>query len=615
MIKHHLRTKLVLTTAMFLSHQAYAVKPMGGGDSFIYAFEKVASFDVVTDFIKSIKSGKHDLKHKKNKSKGNNDNNTTVGDGNPDNGNNGNQGDGNNGNTGNQGNAGGNAGNGNSGNNNSGNDNNTTVGDGNPDNGNNGNQGDGNNGNTGNQGNAGDSSGNTGGGSSGSDGSTGDSSGNTGGGSSGSDGSTGDNSGNTGGGNEDQSDVNNDDASGSKEEDASSEEEQTEEEKKAVEARALADKLTAEKAAKEKAEKEAANNSLISDTIDTLLLVDSVEDTVKINVEAQVTAYTSLPTIGREIVMSELDTLHNRLGELRNNQGWVGSGPSHLKTNLGEGWHNAINFDDSRVNVWLKGSLNSFDIEESHSFDISGTYGGFNLGVDKKFDLGSSWNVYTGLFTGYKTGRFETSGETNQYISDNKADIDINTWSIGGYGTFFNGAGSYVDLVVEYMDFSADIKSLDLSSSADGYAVSGSVEVGHSFDLAKDWIIEPQAQLKLAYIDWDDFYDGTNNVSFENHTYITGRTGIRVEKTLKSGAGEIKPWAYIGAIHEFSDASKVTYGDMSFDTHDYNTAGEAKLGVTADVYSGFQLYIDGGYASDFKDYNAAKGNLGIRLSW
>ncbi|MFV0321135.1 MAG: autotransporter outer membrane beta-barrel domain-containing protein [Alphaproteobacteria bacterium] len=332
----------------------------------------------------------------------------------------------------------------------------------------------------------------------------------------------------------------------------------------------------------------------------------------------EIPAYVSLPTIGREMVMDELGRLHMRLGELRNNQGWVGTGSSNLKTNLASQWHNAIGFDDSRVNAWLKGTISDFDISSDNSFDVSGTYGGFNLGIDKKFDLGNhspDWTVFAGLFGGYKTGDFETSGRGGQHTSSYSADVDINAWSIGGYATFFNTAGTYIDIVAQYMDFDADIDAAGLTSSTDGYALAGSVEVGHSFDLAKDWIIEPQAQVKIAHINWDDFNDGVNDVSFEDHTYVTGRAGVRVEKTIKTSVGEVKPWAYVGVLHEFTDAPNITYADTIFEAVDYNTAGEIKVGVTADIYKSVQIYADLGFATDFDDYHALKGDLGVRVSW
>lgn len=337
-------------------------------------------------------------------------------------------------------------------------------------------------------------------------------------------------------------------------------------------------------------------------------------------VTSDIPAYSALPTIGREIAMDELDTLHQRLGELRNNQGWVGTGASNLRTNLGQAWHNAISFDDTKANIWLRGSLSYLDLGSDNSYDLSGTYGGFNFGIDKKFELGNhspDWVMYGGLFGGYKMGDFDTNGIGSRYNAFNGASIGINTWSVGGYATFFNTAGTYIDLVAEYIDFTADVDAHQ-NVSVDGYALAGSIEVGHSFDLAKDWIIEPQAQVKIAHVNWGDFNSNGTDVSIDSHTYVTGRLGVRTEKTIKLEHGEIKPYLYLGVLHEFTDAPDIHYGTMDygvFEAHEFDTAGEIRVGLTADLNKNVQLYGDIGYISDFGDYNSICGDLGVRISW
>ncbi len=331
----------------------------------------------------------------------------------------------------------------------------------------------------------------------------------------------------------------------------------------------------------------------------------------------EIPAYVSLPTIGLEVASNEVDTLHTRLGEIRNNKGWIGSGPSNLKTHLGSPWHNLIAFDESKANMWVKGNINHFTFGADNSFGFSGNYGGITAGIDKKFDISQhpSWHIYTGVFTGYKTGSFETSGEGKEYIAFEKADIDIDTWSIGAYASFFSSAGSYIDLVLEYIDLNAITEGAGLKTSSSGHGLSGSIEIGHSFDLAASWIIEPQAQMKLIHVNWDDFYDGVNQVSFDEHIYAIGRAGIRIEKTFKIKDAEVKPWGYMGVSHEWSGTPKITYAHIDFKGQDYHTATEAKLGLTTNIHKNFQLYTDGGYFSDFENYEGFRGHLGMRWSW
>lgn len=74
----------------------------------------------------------------------------------------------------------------------------------------------------------------------------------------------------------------------------------------------------------------------------------------------------------------------------------------------------------------------------------------------------------------------------------------------------------------------------------------------------------------------------------------------------------------MGVLHEFTDAPDIHYGTMDygvFEAHEFDTAGEIRVGLTADLNKNVQLYGDIGYISDFGDYNSICGDLGVRISW
>ncbi len=314
---------------------------------------------------------------------------------------------------------------------------------------------------------------------------------------------------------------------------------------------------------------------------------------------AEIPAYASLPGIGAEIAKSNTNTLHERLGEIR-------------RINKG--------FDESKANTWIKANVNSVSFGANSSFDVSGQYGGVNFGVDKKFTLNNDnallfSHIYAGLFAGYKTGQLQTSGDGRDYIAFESAHIDIDTLSFGGYASFFNSSGSYMDMVVQYSTLNAAVSGAGTETATDGYSLSGSVEFGHSFNLRQNWVIEPQGQMKLVHMAWDNLNDGKSNVSFQDHNYIISRAGLRFEKTIKNKNAELKPWAYMGGVYEWSEAAEITYANVVFEGQDYNLAAEAKLGVTAVVDENLQLYASGGYLNDFKYYEVINGSLGIRLQW
>lgn len=333
--------------------------------------------------------------------------------------------------------------------------------------------------------------------------------------------------------------------------------------------------------------------------------VDPVEPNIPITpiippkppVIAEVPAYASLPAIGAELAKSNTNTLHSRLGEIRRKD---------------------KGFDESKANTWIKANMNSVSFGANSSFDVSGQYGGVNFGVDKKFTLNNALffsHIYTGLFAGYKTGQLQTSGDGRDYIAFESAHIDIDTLSFGGYASFFNSSGSYMDMVVQYSTLNAAVSGVGIETATDGYSLSGSVEFGHSFNLKQNWVVEPQGQMKLVHMAWDNLNDGKSKVSFQDHNYIISRAGLRFEKTIKNKNAELKPWAYMGGVYEWSEAPEITYANVPFKSQDYHLTAEAKLGVTAAMDENLQLYASGGYLNDFKQYEAISGSLGIRLQW
>ncbi len=327
-------------------------------------------------------------------------------------------------------------------------------------------------------------------------------------------------------------------------------------------------------------------------------------------VVAEIPAYVSLPTFSYEIANNELDTLHMRLGELRHFRATVGS-PDLLGAR--RPYDPAIEFDPEKLNGWIRFTYASFDFGPDDNFAMDGQYGATNLGFDRKFQF-ESGALFLGGFGGLSRGDFDNDGRGADYGSLFPANTEIDAWSLGLYGTWFTNSGYYLDLVGGYMGLDTEVSAVNRYQT-DGNTLGLSLEAGRSFRLRDDLILEPQAQLKLADVQWDDFFDGWDQVNFEDHTYLTGRLGLRSEYTLlQDEKRDIKPWLYLGLLHEFTDAPVITYV-IDFDSHDYDTAAHLQAGITAHLAKRLQLYGDLGLTSDFGDYYSFRFDCGIRYRW
>lgn len=314
-------------------------------------------------------------------------------------------------------------------------------------------------------------------------------------------------------------------------------------------------------------------------------------------VAAEVPAYAGLPPMGREIVLGDLERLHTRLGELRNHQ-------------------DKIQFLDQPLSAWSRvyGSVFDYGLRDK-SFAMNGDHHGIQFGFDRHLSGSSDWDNFSGLFIGYGSGRYQTSGLGAKHSAVFGSDNTIKRWSVGAYSTFFNQSGAYVDLVAQYGQAEARINTIGKNLVIDGKDFSLSAEIAKSITMNNHWVIEPQIQIKAANVQWKDFYDGVNSVAIKDHTYLTGRVGIRAEKVIETSQGEVKPWLYVGAIHEFSESPAIQYAGHTFHSPHLTTAGELKIGFTADLNNNSQIYGDLGVTSNFGHYINAVGHFGLRIHW
>ena len=303
------------------------------------------------------------------------------------------------------------------------------------------------------------------------------------------------------------------------------------------------------------------------------------------------------------MVGNELDTMHMRLGDLRNNTATSGT-PDLYGMFLPEQVT-----ESGGISGWIRGTFARFNFEPEQNFAIDGRYNATNLGFDKKFLLANG-SFYSGFFIGLSQGDFDNDGRGATYGSLFAATTKIDAWSSGIYSTWFSSSGSYVDIVCEYMAMDAQIEAVD-SYVTSGEMFGLSFEFGKSYKISEKLLIEPQAQLKLANVHWDGFYDGWNQLSFNDHTYLSGRVGLRGEYAISD---EIRPWLYTGVQHEFTDAPDIKYV-IDFSSHQYDTTAQIQAGITAKLAERVQLYGNVGYTGDMEEYHSTRMDFGLRISW
>ena len=311
--------------------------------------------------------------------------------------------------------------------------------------------------------------------------------------------------------------------------------------------------------------------------------------------------HTSLPTIGHEIAIASLDTVHQRLGDLRFHTLNDDKNIIHAK----------------EITAWVRGNWNKFSFNEAEKTTISGDYDGVDVGLDAQYDLSENWYIYLGLMGGYKHGEFETSGYYNNYAI-NPSDIYLDTYIGALYATLYNQNGYYSDIVLEYADFHITKNAADTGSAeVSGNSLAASIELGKTmpFKSHETWAIEPQLQLKLIYVTWNDFHDGYNDVQFDDNLFVNGRAGLRLRKDIIVDDIKFEPWVYGGVLYDFMETKDVEYANYTFHSPSYDLIYEGKAGLLVGINDHWQINGSVSMSTDFNNFESYEGKLGLRLHW
>ncbi|MCT4706430.1 autotransporter-associated beta strand repeat-containing protein [Enterobacteriaceae bacterium H16N7] len=313
-----------------------------------------------------------------------------------------------------------------------------------------------------------------------------------------------------------------------------------------------------------------------------------------------VPGFDTLAAITRQADLFVLGTLHQRVGD---EQPWSADVPEDQE---GRFWARYMN---KTVDLHLDDATGS----SSHS-----QYSGMQMGLD--LWQNDTWR--SGIYTTFMDIDSSISGNTG--MSGGGAYNSTFSSYIGGYATWTDTDGLYVDNVLQYGYHSVDLKNLTDRETyhPDGNTVTASIEVGRPWQLGDShWAFEPQAQLVWQ---WSDFDDVTLNdpaktrVAVDADSAVIGRIGARLTADYDTQYGKVKPYLRVNYWHELTDGQdEVTYrntanndGKTTLKANQQFSATEAAVGTTWTVTNDVQAYTELGKTWD----NSGKTNVDADFS-
>ena len=262
--------------------------------------------------------------------------------------------------------------------------------------------------------------------------------------------------------------------------------------------------------------------------------------------------------------------------------------------------------------IWTRGYGAEQHLDSGTSRAFQQQVNGMEIGADKALPFADG-TLYVGGLIGQGQGR-QDFGEAS------KGTIDSLT--IGGYASYLDRNGLYVDGALKYSRLDNEVKitsNLGDKVKADyqTHAVSADVQMGKHIELGRDWFVEPQVGLQMARVT-GGHYTASNGLKVEQDAMLSvqSRIGGIVGRDLKLDNGmSVKPYAKATWITEHAGDSHVNVSGVKLDSRLPGSRGELGGGVMVSTVQGHNLFVEGGYTQGNDIEQPWAVTAGYRYRW
>lgn len=322
-------------------------------------------------------------------------------------------------------------------------------------------------------------------------------------------------------------------------------------------------------------------------------------------------AYVQAPKVNMELGFATVGTLHERVGE-QQTLAWDNCGECQ---------------PDVKGQVWGRIHAKHLDMEGKKRLgfetDIYLVQFGTDIAVNYNPETGS--RRHTGVMVSY--GQSDTDftdqkrAENGRVAADKyTGKMDTHIVTLGGYSTYYDKNGSYLDLVgqVFYVRNKYEARN-GYDAKQNGWGGALSAEVGRPYQIGEsNWLIEPQAQLTYQYLSLNDFNDGTRQVKSDDHHGLRGRLGARLAYNV--GNDRLKTntfYVTANVLHDFVKPSKVRIGRDRISEDYSRTWAEVGFGAQTALSKSMYLYADARYEHSLtgEKRKSYRGTVGFKYTW
>ena len=302
---------------------------------------------------------------------------------------------------------------------------------------------------------------------------------------------------------------------------------------------------------------------------------------VRLTANPNIHGIAEMAALGLHVWRNEIDDMHRRVGELRDNA----AQSNGLWTRV---YHGKAEYGAQ---------------------DVTNRYTAFQFGYDRQ--------VGDGFWLG---AAFSYTDGNNDF---NYGDGDSNLYAFSGYGSWLWDNGLYLDVVgkVGRMKNSFDINfnGYDSTGSYHTNAASLSAEAGWRYYATEQIYIEPQVQMWYGHVMDADYRTSTGiNVENDSVDSLVGRAGIKMGFKDSEGRGGV--FLKASVLHDWKGDADFRFGNAEGVTRQLTeslggTWYEYGLGADFNATQQVRIYADIEAANGGEVDTDYRFNLGVRYAW
>ncbi|MBP4002555.1 autotransporter outer membrane beta-barrel domain-containing protein [Pseudomonas koreensis] len=276
--------------------------------------------------------------------------------------------------------------------------------------------------------------------------------------------------------------------------------------------------------------------------------------------------------------------------------------------------------DDQR-RAWGRALGTELNIAQSGT--VSQTSDGRLSGFQVGSDLFANDNWQAGVYAGELKGSLDVKGFARGVDNLSVGHNDLTSQYLGGYATWTDASGLYVDSVLQKgrHEYKAHSQGQKISGKADSWLAS--VEVGKAFALGGPWRLEPQVQLVQQHLSVDDEHLANTRVRQDDHQGLLARLGARLEGDFATQIGLVQPYTRVNLYRAANGNDKTRFETSQASTAISSSTGytssELAMGATVQLNKSIDVYAELGKqwaaGGDTDVSSSVQGSMGVRVKW